>query len=355
MELAYGKKELEQLAKLYGIKGAYKLKKAELVEALLEAIPVKMPEILPMLDEADIERFEALFGQDKVVNANENLDSYYNLMELELVQFIENKKESKLSVPSIIEEAYKNIDMQQIMPQIRRNSVVREYITSILNLYGVVKVNWAVELFNKYYAPEVTAEEIISLVKNDMRLACQSKVMDDYIVEETIYALDKGNFKDFIKATIDKDYFVPTKELLEKVNDETYYEPSLQVEKFKAHLRKHYLNDEETIEDAVVAITMIARVDCDKTGKTMELILEELSNIGVNFESLAQINELIKHIVPIVNVTRKWINKGYTMQELSPHTFNPSTGQVVKMADVGRNAPCPCGSGKKYKKCCGRS
>jgi len=22
--------------------------------------------------------------------------------------------------------------------------------------------------------------------------------------------------------------------------------------------------------------------------------------------------------------------------------------------DVGRNDPCPCGSGKKYKKCCGR-
>ncbi len=23
-------------------------------------------------------------------------------------------------------------------------------------------------------------------------------------------------------------------------------------------------------------------------------------------------------------------------------------------AKVGRNEPCPCGSGKKYKKCCGR-
>ncbi len=22
---------------------------------------------------------------------------------------------------------------------------------------------------------------------------------------------------------------------------------------------------------------------------------------------------------------------------------------------VGRNSPCPCGSGKKYKKCCGRA
>jgi SEC-C motif-containing protein len=31
-----------------------------------------------------------------------------------------------------------------------------------------------------------------------------------------------------------------------------------------------------------------------------------------------------------------------------------STGQVRRDASkVGRNDPCPCGSGKKYKKCCG--
>ena len=30
--------------------------------------------------------------------------------------------------------------------------------------------------------------------------------------------------------------------------------------------------------------------------------------------------------------------------------------QVVRVAPkVGRNDPCPCGSGKKYKNCCGRS
>lgn len=27
---------------------------------------------------------------------------------------------------------------------------------------------------------------------------------------------------------------------------------------------------------------------------------------------------------------------------------------IVKPKKVGRNEPCPCGSGKKYKKCCGR-
>lgn len=29
--------------------------------------------------------------------------------------------------------------------------------------------------------------------------------------------------------------------------------------------------------------------------------------------------------------------------------------QVIRGAKVGRNDPCPCGSGKKYKKCCGAS
>ena len=28
---------------------------------------------------------------------------------------------------------------------------------------------------------------------------------------------------------------------------------------------------------------------------------------------------------------------------------------VVKAVKVGRNDPCPCGSGKKYKKCCGQN
>jgi len=27
---------------------------------------------------------------------------------------------------------------------------------------------------------------------------------------------------------------------------------------------------------------------------------------------------------------------------------------LIKKKKVGRNDPCPCGSGKKYKKCCGR-
>lgn len=30
------------------------------------------------------------------------------------------------------------------------------------------------------------------------------------------------------------------------------------------------------------------------------------------------------------------------------------SGTIVKEKKIGRNEPCPCGSGKKYKQCCGR-
>jgi preprotein translocase subunit SecA len=43
-----------------------------------------------------------------------------------------------------------------------------------------------------------------------------------------------------------------------------------------------------------------------------------------------------------------------------PKPFTGSLGQTQKikpqdLKKIGRNDPCPCGSGKKYKKCCGKN
>jgi uncharacterized protein YecA (UPF0149 family) len=31
-----------------------------------------------------------------------------------------------------------------------------------------------------------------------------------------------------------------------------------------------------------------------------------------------------------------------------------NTVPIIAEPKIGRNEPCPCGSGKKYKKCCGK-
>lgn len=44
----------------------------------------------------------------------------------------------------------------------------------------------------------------------------------------------------------------------------------------------------------------------------------------------------------------------YSVPPADPIPVVPPTAPIVKAKEPGRNEPCPCGSGKKYKKCCGK-
>ena len=49
------------------------------------------------------------------------------------------------------------------------------------------------------------------------------------------------------------------------------------------------------------------------------------------------------------NAVRKEVVKGEAMSDNKPKKKEPK-----KVSKIGRNEPCPCGSGKKYKQCCGK-
>ena len=54
--------------------------------------------------------------------------------------------------------------------------------------------------------------------------------------------------------------------------------------------------------------------------------------------------------------TRKHHERGLFKREKKKWLFtegNMVKGQPISVTKIGRNDPCPCGSGKKYKKCCG--
>jgi uncharacterized protein YecA (UPF0149 family) len=65
-------------------------------------------------------------------------------------------------------------------------------------------------------------------------------------------------------------------------------------------------------------------------------------------------------LVPLYNTIPKWVLKGHSPESLSREKnkqLMPSPkAEVYELKTgkkIGRNDPCPCGSGKKYKKCCG--
>ncbi|MEG1887057.1 MAG: SEC-C metal-binding domain-containing protein [Oscillospiraceae bacterium] len=54
---------------------------------------------------------------------------------------------------------------------------------------------------------------------------------------------------------------------------------------------------------------------------------------------------------------RIWANNGHTPIELFSKFTVPNVLPFKPPVDtekIGRNSPCPCGSGKKYKRCCGK-
>ncbi len=86
----------------------------------------------------------------------------------------------------------------------------------------------------------------------------------------------------------------------------------------------------------------------------------------INFESITKINEMLSYSNDkFVNRLSQWPIKGHSPNDLleimkngiqKVHTLQKETNieDKNKWGKTGRNDPCPCGSGKKYKKCCGK-
>lgn len=51
---------------------------------------------------------------------------------------------------------------------------------------------------------------------------------------------------------------------------------------------------------------------------------------------------------------RKRLGEGVVSDDDAPIT-NAPVKRARAVGGTGRNDPCPCGSGKKYKKCCGKA
>ena len=51
---------------------------------------------------------------------------------------------------------------------------------------------------------------------------------------------------------------------------------------------------------------------------------------------------------------QKWIGNADEETKKALYKDQKNANTVRKEKKIGRNDPCPCGSGKKYKKCCGK-
>ncbi len=92
-----------------------------------------------------------------------------------------------------------------------------------------------------------------------------------------------------------------------------------------------------------------------------ESLINEIDVMGLTEDSNVkleiQFEELYKKMVEykaqhLINLPQ-WDNVIPEEKRKSLYKEQKISRTVTKEAKIGRNEPCPCGSGKKYKKCCG--
>lgn len=136
-------------------------------------------------------------------------------------------------------------------------------------------------------------------------------------------------------------------------------------EKFtgKKEEKKHIQPQPDTVETKTVEEKSQEKKERKITEKNDDEIIAELNMLAPGIFSQAKTPEAKKMIIQIY---RKMIEDGVNIEnekevekwmEKNQHLF---AGDVPKVETyrrekpkIGRNDPCPCGSGKKYKKCCG--
>ncbi|ECH9276577.1 nucleic acid-binding protein [Salmonella enterica subsp. enterica] len=172
--------------------------------------------------------------------------------------------------------------------------------------------------------------------------------------------MEDKEFEDLVDKVQGKPYYVPDRQELLNYADHDYFEITPQLAALREFVTKEFRLDQESAEYLVDDI----QLGCSMEASLQDL-LYEFERRDLDFTSQEQAKQTVALITDVYDHTRMWSNAGHTLDELrrmqegagnSP-AIASIRGHIVKQvrsSKVGRNEPCPCGSGLKYKKCCGK-
>ena len=81
--------------------------------------------------------------------------------------------------------------------------------------------------------------------------------------------------------------------------------------------------------------------------------LDENSQIDLEIDFEKLYKKMVEYKAEHLYTLKQWDNIFDETKQKALYAEQRNSRTVVKGKKIGRNDPCPCGSGKKYKKCCG--
>ena len=252
---------------------------------------------------------------------------------------------------------------QDKTPAIRISQARKELLASYASaagcLYGALSVSEFVELFNRYESDITNEQETVLALQRYAKAnpyEIEYSIYKDLIVGPTLhpdsFKDDVGSLQTLRMEQKGKPRYYPDKEDFLKFVEGNYIDPAEPYDDLKKYILENKLRKKEGLDGVDGDLLDLHEMIQDKA-EPAELI-QYFIDVGYPLHGINKINAFMQVVMTAHNNTRMFENNGFTPNELreiyaKQRPKEPVIHQPVK---AGRNEPCPCGSGKKFKKCC---
>ncbi|MCF4015670.1 SEC-C domain-containing protein [Clostridium sporogenes] len=352
------KNDLTDIRKSLDIKGASKLNKKELIEVLENKLKNNLNEVISNIGFYEYIFLDRYFDEIEYINKNTNkFDNAINDLKKKGIIFQIDMDKNKVVIPEELEDNIKEnfIDEEEFNLGFYISKDILKVVQVLLHYYGALSLEELYEIIhsmssnlnygkNKNIEIEFDRSYLTNLLSDNNRSYYGIKKQDNiYYVEDVInlsYVL-QGH-----KAVQYLDYKELSINYIRKFNKEEFYIKPL--EKLKKYMKENLNLKEEKLNEVMYSTSCLM-----KNAFSVDYIFEDIK--GRIYLKNEEIERDIKDIITEINNNiEKWCLSGHSITEikLKEDKIYEKVEKVNHKGKIGRNDPCPCGSGKKYKKCC---
>ena len=249
-----------------------------------------------------------------------------------------------------------------------KDELLYTYFSVFVNLYGRIELDKAIEIIkNQNDNIKLTDEEInmflLQYEKGVLYKGCyfyideiysdeDDSVINREIIAEYLTITDEEKYFDFCDEQEKYDYYIPPKTELLKYIDEFYIEDTDEKQKFIKFLLNDMGFNFRLVQDIVDELSCMIQIDDADPNEALDVITMLAQGKFDNFKNQEQALKYGELYTAFRNNTRQHKYRGHTPIEVGEEYVVDTYYNSKRVNKIGRNSPCPCGSGKKYKKCC---
>lgn len=341
----YDKNSILEIAKRHSMGGLSKLKKEELAERTITHILDHnvMGRYFLCARNSEIKLFEQVAEGDFQVPSfeAEEMDFLY------AGGYVTAGPDSQFMVAKEVIKAYKEVNTPGFKEDRERLSKIGDYLRAANALYAVTPTSVLLETFNKYEDKKLTVEELLHAYELLHPYRPVVIYVDGSFVDGTLAG--QNGMEGLQRMQKKVPYYIPAQQEIRFMADNGGFLMTQELSRLSK-----FLTDEMNVPDEVIPY-MLRQVQAKLSmGGQLQEVVYGIEASGIMFESAEQIEQLTGIITDVWNHTRMVLNRGHKPYEMVMKGLETVSVQRKSPPKIYPNDPCSCGSGKKYKKCCGK-